>query len=183
MDKNSLMHYGVKGMHWGIRRYQNEDGSLTALGREHYGLHKLSQVNKDVHSDTANEQAVKEREKMYKHISRVEEADYREIRALANALYGKENSPKKEKYLAENFMAASEMALAARILADQALTFKYGNLAVSSIKNDDIARGQAAVRKSERQTNRILLLIGGAIGVGALAKFIASKKAGVVGGS
>lgn len=28
-----LMHHGVKGMHWGIRRYQNKDGSLTALGR------------------------------------------------------------------------------------------------------------------------------------------------------
>lgn len=177
MDEKSLMHYGVEGMHWGIRRYQNEDGSLTALGREHYGLHKLSQINKDVHSDTANEQAVREREKMYKHISKVEESDYRQIRALANALYGKENSAKKEKYLAENFMAAAEMALAARILVDKALTVKYGDLALSSIKNDDIERGKAAVRKSERQTNRILFLIGGTIGAGALAKFIISKSA------
>lgn len=29
-----LRHYGVKGMHWGIRRYQNPDGTLTAAGRE-----------------------------------------------------------------------------------------------------------------------------------------------------
>lgn len=27
-------------MHWGERRYQNEDGSLTPLGREHYGVGK-----------------------------------------------------------------------------------------------------------------------------------------------
>ena len=29
-----LMHYGVKGMKWGVRRYQNVDGSLTAKGQK-----------------------------------------------------------------------------------------------------------------------------------------------------
>jgi hypothetical protein len=33
---NYLMHYGIKGMHWGIRRYQNPDGSLTELGKKRY---------------------------------------------------------------------------------------------------------------------------------------------------
>lgn len=35
---NELMHYGVKGMKKGVRQYQNADGSLTPLGREHYGV-------------------------------------------------------------------------------------------------------------------------------------------------
>lgn len=30
-----LVHHGVKGMHWGIRRYQRKDGSRTALGKRH----------------------------------------------------------------------------------------------------------------------------------------------------
>lgn len=33
-----LAHEGVKGQRWGLRRYQNEDGSLTSLGRVHYGV-------------------------------------------------------------------------------------------------------------------------------------------------
>ena len=30
---SDLMHHGVKGQKWGVRRYQNKDGSLTALGK------------------------------------------------------------------------------------------------------------------------------------------------------
>ena len=33
-----LYHSGVKNMKWGNRRYQNKDGSLTPLGRVHYGV-------------------------------------------------------------------------------------------------------------------------------------------------
>lgn len=36
-NENELYHFGVKGQKKGIRRYQYEDGSLTPLGREHYG--------------------------------------------------------------------------------------------------------------------------------------------------
>ena len=34
MNNAELYHHGVKGQRWGIRRYQNKDGSLTALGRK-----------------------------------------------------------------------------------------------------------------------------------------------------
>ena len=33
MKSNELMHHGVKGQKWGVRRYQNKDGSLTDAGR------------------------------------------------------------------------------------------------------------------------------------------------------
>lgn len=34
---NELKHYGIPGMEWGVRRYQNKDGSLTKAGIERYG--------------------------------------------------------------------------------------------------------------------------------------------------
>ena len=41
-----LAHHGVEGQKWGVRRYQNADGSLTPEGRIHYGLGKKDMVTK-----------------------------------------------------------------------------------------------------------------------------------------
>ena len=35
---DSLAHYGVRGQKWGVRRYQNEDGTLTEEGMRRYGI-------------------------------------------------------------------------------------------------------------------------------------------------
>ena len=35
-DDGALCHWGIKGMKWGVRRYQNKDGTLTAAGKKHY---------------------------------------------------------------------------------------------------------------------------------------------------
>ena len=37
LQANELMHFGIKGMKWGIRRYQNKDGTYTNAGKKRRG--------------------------------------------------------------------------------------------------------------------------------------------------
>lgn len=39
LQHSFLCHHGIKGMKWGVRRYQNPDGSLTSAGKVRYGKH------------------------------------------------------------------------------------------------------------------------------------------------
>ncbi len=34
MENDVLFHHGIKGMKWGVRRFQNKDGSRTAAGKK-----------------------------------------------------------------------------------------------------------------------------------------------------
>lgn len=47
MNNQELYHWGIKGMRWGRRRFQNKDGSLTPAGRERYDDDDDSSDRKD----------------------------------------------------------------------------------------------------------------------------------------
>lgn len=43
---NQIWHWGVKDMKWGVRRYQNADGSLTEAGKRRYAANKVANNKK-----------------------------------------------------------------------------------------------------------------------------------------
>lgn len=56
MNNELMYHHGIKGMKWGIRRYQNKDGTLTAAGRR-----RRSSSDADSKERTDRKTAVKSR--------------------------------------------------------------------------------------------------------------------------
>ena len=49
-----LQHHGIKGQRWGVRRYQNYDGSLTAAGRRRVGQNYKEQLAVEKRIDKLN---------------------------------------------------------------------------------------------------------------------------------
>lgn len=45
-SEGTLIHYGVRGMRWGVRRYQNKDGTLTPAGKKRQASEELASQRK-----------------------------------------------------------------------------------------------------------------------------------------
>ena len=61
MDSDYLMHYGIKGMKWGVRRYQLKGSSVrTPEGKKRYAHSKNSKNTPEVFSRALNKVKYKE---------------------------------------------------------------------------------------------------------------------------
>ena len=98
--ENELKHWGILGMKWGIRNYQNPDGSLTPLGRIRYGVGAKKEITGNIAGvNDANSLSDEELKRMTRRYQ--QQADYYQARNnyINQERYFKQNvaGPKKEK--------------------------------------------------------------------------------------
>lgn len=54
MYNNELIHHGIKGQKWGVRRYQNKDGSLSDAGKKRYSNKEIRQDREAINKELAS---------------------------------------------------------------------------------------------------------------------------------
>ena len=83
MTEHELYHHGILGMKWGIRKYQNEDGSLTSLGKKRYNkVEKEEQKSQSAKTTLGKKYHARNAEQMRAEIKRAE--NVRNVKGIGN---------------------------------------------------------------------------------------------------
>lgn len=84
---SSLYHHGIKGQKWGVRRFQNEDGSYTQLGKARYASSK--------ESSRAARGYLKEDRRNYK-AGKISKQDYETDKVIAKQIFKNTREDRKD---------------------------------------------------------------------------------------
>ena len=88
MRETYLTHHGIKGQKWGVRRYTNADGTLTAAGKKR--RQKLEDV-RDREINDARRQREREERSVERQTKNLEDAKRMGPKGLAKYVYGHDN--------------------------------------------------------------------------------------------
>ena len=124
-NTDELYHHGVLGMKWGVRRYQNEDGSLTSAGKKRIR-----------EKDTSNwsEDAKKFNTLKKKSVNEMSDSELRSYTNRANLeqQYNKLNPSSFKKGMTYAATAAAALGTAATVISNSKKLIKIGKKAYAA---------------------------------------------------
>ena len=126
---NYLAHYGIKGMKWGIRRYQNADGTLTAAGK---AREAMLDAKADVKKHSYGTKAYTNATLKYKNLQR-QFKDAKDREALQSKTKSKHQLALEEKYKARGSSASEAELQAYRRVKGERLALAAGAIAVAGL--------------------------------------------------
>lgn len=187
-----LYHHGVKGMKWGVRRYQNKDGTLTAAGKKRAAKEAMYEAHADKKSkQAAFDRAFKESTRLRNNITSARRHGYDKVledtanasrnadKAFKNAKKDYKNAKRvyKEEKTTERFkkhgleynVDTAVNAHAFGIRGAKRIENRIANKGMSRLKAESIEVGRSAI------TNTLVTV--GSVAALGLAAGVASKYA------
>ena len=158
MSNYELYHWGVKGMKWGVRRYQNADGSLTPKGKKRYTNKEIRQDRDAIRKELAShggsnltgdaKKAYNENQEIEKRIDHLlknyefDGDDGGGGRTAADRKAGQEYMELSEKYARNDDIISAQR----HKQVSQKLVEKYGEKRINQFKNaENVKTGVAVV--------------------------------------
>lgn len=134
MDNNELMHHGILGMKWGVRRYQNKDGSLTPAGKRRV---QTGEIGKSSDSAVSSASSASSHKRSVKEMSDSELRDKISRLELEKRYKDLSKSSEQAKTSKGRAFVMDVLEKSGKNIATQAVTYAMGSM-VNKVAGSDI---------------------------------------------